>query len=72
MDQQRSGDTFTRYNPLVNFVFFIGAILFGMFFIHPVFLIIALTASISYYITIKKVRALSCCLSLFLCSFFSV
>ena len=58
MDQQRSGDTFTRYNPLVNFVFFIGAILFGMFFIHPVFLIIALTASISYYITIKKSKSI--------------
>lgn len=51
-------DTFTTYNPIINFVFFIGAIVFGMFFVHPGFLIASVILSMTYYLTVKRVRAL--------------
>ena len=35
-------DTFSGYNPIINFVFFIGAVVFGMFFVHPVFMMCSL------------------------------
>lgn len=46
-------DTFCTYNPIINFIFFIGAILFGMFFLHPAFLIGAVILSGLYHITIR-------------------
>lgn len=50
-------DTFSTYNPLINFIFFIGAIVQGMFFIHPGFLACALVMSAAYYFTIKGTGA---------------
>ncbi len=51
-------DTFSTYNPIICFVFFIGAIAFGMFFVHPLFLIASITLACSYYLTIKKRKGL--------------
>lgn len=49
-----SKDKFSTYNPIINFVFFMGAVIFGMFFVHPAFLACSLLLSFSYYLTIKK------------------
>lgn len=46
-------DTFSTYHPLINFVFYIGAFVFGMIFLHPIFLGCSLCAAILYYMTIK-------------------
>lgn len=46
-------DTFSGYHPLINFLFYIGAFVFGMIFLHPIFLGCSLCASILYYMTIK-------------------
>lgn len=41
-------DAFSGFHPLVNFAFFLAAILCGMFFMHPVFLGISLVCSLAY------------------------
>lgn len=46
-------DTFSSYNPAINFIFFIGAVVFGMFFVHPAFMICSVVAAFAYYLTIK-------------------
>lgn len=51
-------DTFSTYNPIINFVFYIGAIVFGMFFIHPAFLVCAVVLSAAYYLSIKGSRGI--------------
>ena len=43
---------FSTYNPLINFIFFIAAVILGMIFQHPLFLAISLVSSILFYITI--------------------
>lgn len=43
---------------MINVLFFIGAIVFGMFFIHPAFLICSFLMSSLYYLTIKGIRGL--------------
>ncbi len=49
-------DTFSGYNPIINFVFFIGAVIFGMFFIHPGFLLCSFILAFAYYITVNGVK----------------
>lgn len=49
-----SRDTFSGYNPVINFVFFIGAVVFGMFFVHPVFMLSSFVMAAAYYITVKR------------------
>lgn len=46
-------DKFAEYHPVINFTFFIGAIIFGMILLHPYFLICSMILSVSYYLTIK-------------------
>lgn len=41
-------DTFSGYHPIINFTFFCAAIIFSMVFLHPVYLAISMTGSISY------------------------
>lgn len=48
-----NNDAFSGYNPVANFMFFIGAVVFGMFFTHPLFLICSMLFSCSYYITVR-------------------
>ena len=45
--------TFSSYNPIINFTFFIGAVVFGMFFMHPAFLLCSFILAFTYYINIK-------------------
>lgn len=51
-----SRDSFSSYNPAINFAFFAGAIVFGMFYIHPAFLICTVFFAFAYYITIKGLK----------------
>lgn len=46
-------DTFSNYNPIINFTFFIGAVVFSMFFLHPAFLVCSLILAFAYYITVR-------------------
>lgn len=46
-------EAFGKYHPIINFIFFIGAIIFGMFFVHPVFLILSVLMSSLYYFLLK-------------------
>lgn len=41
-------DEFSTYHPIVNMVFFVGAIGIGMFMMHPIFLALSFAAAISY------------------------
>ena len=34
-------DAFAEYHPLINFLFYIGALVGGMFFLHPAFVLCA-------------------------------
>ena len=53
-----SQDTFSAYSPIINFIFYIGAIICGMFFIHPAFLVCAVILSAAYYLTIRGSRGI--------------
>ena len=50
-------DSFSGYNPAINFAFYIGAVVFGMCFIHPAFLICACILSAAYYVTVRGAAA---------------
>ena len=50
-------DEFSTYHPVTNIVFFMGAIILGMFFIHPVFVGVSIVISVMYLVTLKKTRA---------------
>lgn len=52
-------DIFSTYNPIINFLFFMGAVILGMFFVHPALLACSVLLSFAYYITIRKAGALS-------------
>ena len=62
-------DAFGRFNPGVEFAFFIGAILFSVLFNHPAFIAVSLFASAAYYLCLKGsagIRRLLLFLPLFL------
>lgn len=46
-------DAFSKYHPLIIFVFYIGAFVFGMIFLHPLFWGCSLCAAMLYYLTIR-------------------
>ena len=46
-------DRLSAYNPAVGFVFFMGAIILGMFFIHPLFLCAAMLLSTACCLSLK-------------------
>ncbi|HHU07110.1 MAG TPA: energy-coupling factor transporter transmembrane protein EcfT [Clostridiaceae bacterium] len=43
-------DAFAKCHPIINFIFFIGAIIMGMIFVHPLFLLISILTSALYYL----------------------
>ena len=51
-------NSFENYHPLVNFYYFSFVIVCSMFFMHPIFLIISLTAAFIYSVVLKGRRAL--------------
>jgi energy-coupling factor transport system permease protein len=48
---------FERYNPIVNFLYFVAVIVFAMIFMHPICLAISLVCSFSYSIMLNGKRA---------------
>ena len=46
----------STYNPAVVFLFFMGAIVLGMFFIHPLFLCVSVLLSAVYYLSLKGAK----------------
>lgn len=46
-------DAFTDCHPVVNFVFYIGALVMGMCFLHPLFLVLSLFWSMAYFGVVK-------------------
>ena len=46
-------DKFAAYHPVINFTFFIMAIVCGMILLHPAFLACSLILSVLYYLTAK-------------------
>ncbi len=50
-------DTFSRCNPLINLIFYIGTFIFCMIFMHPVCLIMEMLSSFGYYIYLAKKKA---------------
>ncbi len=50
-------DTFSSCHPLINFLYFALVLVFSMFMMHPVSLLISLTASLSYSIYLNGRKA---------------
>lgn len=46
-------DRFAEYHPVINFTFFIVAIVCGMILLHPAFLAVSLFLSALYYLTVR-------------------
>ena len=49
---------FSKYHPLTNFLFFLGAIGFGVLFQHPAYLLAATVCSAAYYLLLQGRKAL--------------
>lgn len=50
-------DTFSSYHPVVNFAYFTSVILYGMLFLHPIPLGIALISAFTYSVMLNGKRA---------------
>lgn len=53
----KNRDTFSSYHPLINFLYFVLALVFTMFFMHPVSLIISLVSALSYAVYLNGRKA---------------
>jgi energy-coupling factor transport system permease protein len=53
-----SRDSFSGYHPLVNFLYFLLVLLFGMCFMHPVCLVISLGSATAYNLYLKGRKGL--------------
>ncbi len=51
-------DAFSRYHPLINFTYFIGAIGCGVVIMHPAYIIAGIFGAALYYILLKKSKAI--------------
>lgn len=51
-------DNFATFHPIVNFIYFAAVLLFCMFFLHPIFLIIAFISSFLYSIILNGKKAI--------------
>lgn len=51
-------DTFSSYHPMINFTFFIGALVCGMILMHPGFLACSAILSGLYYLTVRGLRGI--------------
>ena len=51
-------DTFSGYHPVVNFLYFLIILILGMFFMHPVCLVISLLSAICYFFYLKGPKAM--------------
>ena len=51
-------DAFSKRHPVVNFIFFLGAIVFGVMIQHPAYLVAGFLCSTSYYLLLNGSRGL--------------
>ena len=51
-------DAFSKRHPMVNFIFFVGAIGFGVLIQHPAYLTAGFLWSTSYYLLLKGRKGL--------------
>lgn len=51
-------DAFSGYHPAVNFIFFLGAMGFGVVILHPAFLIVGIAGAFSYHLLLHGFRGL--------------
>ena len=51
-------DGFSKHHPLINFLFFLGAILFGVLFQHPAYLLAGIICAGIYYVLLQGRTAL--------------
>ena len=51
-------DGFSKYHPVTNFLFFLGAICFGVLFQHPAYLLVGILCAGAYYLLLKGRKAL--------------
>jgi len=60
-------DAFSKRHPIVNFIFFLGAIGFGVVIQHPAYLAVGFVTSISYYLLLNGRKGLKmlCWMALF-------
>lgn len=58
---------FAGYHPVICFLFFIGAITMGMFFMHPIFLCVSAGASALYYLLLTGRKGVK-----YLCAMFGM
>ena len=52
-------DAFSRYHPLVNFLYFVLVLAFSMVFMHPVCLSVSLLCAITYSVYLNRRKAVS-------------
>jgi energy-coupling factor transport system permease protein len=52
-------NAFSHFHPIVNFLFFAGAIGFGVLFQHPAYLLASLCSASVYYFLLKRKKALN-------------
>lgn len=51
-------DAFSRCHPAVNFIYFVGAIGFGVVIQHPVYMLAAVLGALLYYVLLKGIKGL--------------
>lgn len=51
-------DAFSGYHPAVNFIFFLGALGFGVVILHPAFLLAGMIGAFSYYLLLRGAKGL--------------
>lgn len=55
---------FGAYHPVVNMLYFAGAIIFGMIFVHPLFLFLSLVMAVSFLLSLKGRAGIRLCLGM--------
>ena len=51
-------DVFGTYNPIINFIYFAGVIIFGVIFLHPAMVGISLCGALIYAVLLRGKKAL--------------
>lgn len=49
-------DEFSKYHPFINFIYFLLVILYGMFFIHPISVLISFLGALIYLISLEGIK----------------
>ncbi len=58
-------DAFSRFHPLINFLFFLCAIAFGVVIQHPAYMLAGCTGAALYYISLKREKGIKMLVGMF-------